>query len=281
MNSAPLDPRRHYVDDAHAGSGGAPVDLYTIGSLDMGLRALTVLLERDVTTVTGLALRLGVARSRAHRTLRTLERDGFVSPAATGRGFVIGPRLLALSAPHGSDPVLRSAHRSVIGAVREGIGEAVHTAVLLGDQLLVTDGRRSTHDVDIGLRIGMIMPAHAMAGGKLLLSYLDDNQVLALFPDARLAQVGPNTIRDRHELLENLNLIRRRSFATTLQESERGVDSLAVLLSGTSWRDRSALVVSVPASRGGKAQIERLANQVLGIVSQHRADQGDGVTLAK
>lgn len=263
MNSAPLDPSSPDVENIPAGSGGVPVDPYTIGGLDTGLRALSILLERDITTVTDLATRLGVARSRAHRTLRTLERDGFVSPAAGGRGFVVGPRLLALSTPHGSDPELRSLHRPLLGAVREATGEAVHTSVLLGDQLLVTDGRRSTHEVDIGLRVGMMMPAHAMAGGKLLLSHLDDNQVLALFPNPRLPQHGPNTIRDRDALLDDLRLIRRRGYATAIQESERGVDSVAVLLSGSSWRDRSALVVSVPAARGGKAQIERLAQEVL------------------
>ncbi|MCG2623684.1 IclR family transcriptional regulator [Arthrobacter sp. I2-34] len=242
-------------------------DEYTIASLDLGLHALTLLLARDRTTVGELAAMLGTGRSRAHRVLRTLEARGFVAPSASGRGFVAGPAVLRLSAPGGTAVRTRFELRPTIERVRTLTGEDVHTCVLVGDQVLVVDGRRSHRTPSIGLRVGMMVPAHAMAGGKLLLSHLDDGQVLGLMPPS-LARHGPNTITDRSSLICELAATRARGFAVASQESERGVDSVAVLLGGGTWRDRIALVVSCPTDRGGPGRLTTLGEQVLAALQE-------------
>ncbi|WP_166979303.1 IclR family transcriptional regulator [Paramicrobacterium fandaimingii] len=233
-------------------------DDYTIASLDVGLRALDFVLIRDRTTVGELAAHMGIGRSRAHRILRTLELRGYVSPSSSGRGFVAGPAIMRMGMPGATSPSERYAHRPVLECVREKTGEDVHAAVLTGDRVMVTEGRRSPRTPSIGLRIGMVAPAHAMAGGKLLLSLLDDGQVLSLLP-MRLARLGPRTIVDRTVLLDELSVTRERGWAMALQESERDVDSIAVLLGGRTWRDRVALVVSCPTHRGGEKRLRELA----------------------
>lgn len=242
-------------------------DEYTIAGLGVGLRALDLVLSRDRTTVSELAVRLGVGRSRAHRILRTLELHHYVQPSTTGRGFVAGPAIMQLGMPGGTTPRERFEHRPVLERARELTGEDVHAAVLAGDRVLVTEGRRSPRTPSVGLRVGMVAPAHAMAGGKLLLSLLDDGQVLSLLPD-RLARLGPRTIVDRAALLEELAATRQRGWASAMQESERDVASIAVLLGGSTWRDRTALVISCPAHRGGESRMRELAAAALECVGR-------------
>jgi DNA-binding IclR family transcriptional regulator len=57
--------------------------------------------------------------------------------------------------------------------------------------------------------------------------------VLSTVP-ARLLKMGPNSIVDRAELLAELATTRTRRYAFSLQESERGVHSVAVRLRGDS-----------------------------------------------
>ena len=187
--------------------------------------------------------------------------------SATTLRFVAGPAVLRLSTPSGTAARTRFELRPKIESIRTLTGEDVHTCVLVGDQVLVVDGRRSQRTPSIGLRVGMMVPAYAMAGGKLLLSHLDDGQVLGLLPP-RLARRGPNTITDRSSLISELASTRARGFAIASQESERGVDSIAVLLAGGTWSDRIALVVSCPTDRGGPGRLTNLGEQVLATLQQ-------------
>lgn len=243
---------------------------YTIAGLRVGLRALTHVLERDVTTTGELAVALNIARSRAHRILRTLEIEGYAAPSSTGRGFVPAARMLRLSSPPASTPD-RSHLNKQLDRIGAETGEDIHSGILMGDHFLVTDGVSAERLPKIGLRRGMLAPAHAMAGGKLLLSYLDPGQVLGLLP-TQLSHEGPNTITDRAQLVANLKEIRRDQLATAIGESEHGVDSVAVLLSGSTWRNRTALIVSCPSHRGGEHRLRslgKIARHILSSTVEH------------
>jgi DNA-binding IclR family transcriptional regulator len=173
----------------------------------------------------------------------------------------------------GIQPKTKFKLRPVIQAVREQTGESVHSAVLLGNQVLVVDGRRSSHPKDIGLRIGMTAPAHAMAAGKLLLAQLDQAQLRAILPNPTLPRRGPKTITKREELEAELHRVRAAGVAFTIQESETGINSLALPLAGSNWRDRIALVISLPISRGKASRLRELAEISESIISSFGGEQ--------
>jgi len=231
---------------------------YLLSGLDVGLQVIELLLQHDRISIGIVAEHLGISAAAAHRTLRTLEARGFAMLSSTGRGYLPGPALLTRATITGISAETRQRLRPVLQDARALTGESVHSAVLTGDHVLVVDGRRSSHERDIGLRIGMTAPAHAMAAGKLLLAALDDQQVLAALPPDPLVRRGPNTITSREDLLTALRQIRRRGWAEARQESELGVHSVALPLDGTDWRSRVVLVASLPSARTrgrGTAQI--------------------------
>ncbi|MFS0865762.1 IclR family transcriptional regulator [Microbacterium sp. 179-B 1A2 NHS] len=242
---------------------------YHVGALDLGLRVIAMLSSRDSVSIGDVVRAAGVSRATAHRCLRTLEARGFVTLSSTGRGYFVGSQLLGIATDAILDPLMRPRHRAVLADLRERTGESVHTAVLLGARVLVVDGRRSIHDDDIGVRVGMTAWAHALAAGKLLLAAYNDEQVAALLPPDPLPQPGASTIRTASDLRTALEETRRRGWARALQESEPGVCSLAVPLDGSHWRDRVALVVSVPATRGSMARIDELAAAARTVVAVH------------
>ncbi|WP_306191452.1 MULTISPECIES: IclR family transcriptional regulator [unclassified Streptomyces] len=232
---------------------------YVIESLDTGLRLMRLFLTHDTLSVTDAARELGVARSTAHRVLSTLEARGFAARDASGRGYSAGPELVTLGRPAGYDPATRTRLQAVLDAAATATGETISTAALIGDQVIITDGRESPHPVRAVLEIGRAHPAHATSAGKVLLAQLTTEQVCALYPHERLTSVTDHTVTSRTALLAELARIRTLSHADSVGESVWGMNAVAVPLTGSSWRDRLALMASMPADRGGAPERARYA----------------------
>ncbi|MFG3136865.1 IclR family transcriptional regulator [Streptomyces sp. NPDC048211] len=236
---------------------------YTIESLDTGLRLMRLFLTHDSLTVSGAAELLSIGRSTAHRVLSTLEARGFAIREDSGRGYSAGPELVRLGRPAGFGAPVRERVRAVLEDAVLRTGETVLSSALIGDQVIVTDGRESCHPVRVTLERDRTRPAHATAGGKLLLARMTTEQVCALYPQERLDAVTPRTIASRPDLLAELARIRDRGYALSRGESVQGMNAVAVPLTGSSRRDRLALVACAPACRGDDAALERRAGELL------------------
>ncbi|WP_285564265.1 IclR family transcriptional regulator [Streptomyces sp. RTGN2] len=239
-----------------------PVRDYTIESLDTGLRLMRLFLTHDALTVSEAAALLDIGRSTAHRVLSTLEGRGFAVRDASGRGYCAGPELVRLGRPAGFGTAVRERVGAVLDDAVRRTGETVQSVALIGDRVLVTDGRESAHAVRVVLERGRSRPAHATAGGKLLLSWMTTEQIRALYPRERLEEVTPRTHGSRSALLAELAEIRDRGCAFGRGESVPGVYTVAVPLTGSTWRDRLALTACAPADRGDDTALSRRAGEL-------------------
>ncbi|WP_069169761.1 IclR family transcriptional regulator [Streptomyces griseus] len=249
---------RVYEEEAAA----VPARSYTIESLDTGLRLMQLFLTEDTLTVSGAARRLGVGRSTAHRVLSTLEGRGFAVRDPSGRGYEAGPALLRLGSPAGFGPEVRAGVGAVLDEAVVRTGETVHCAALVGDRVLVTDGRESPHPVRVMLEAGRSRCAHATAVGKVLLARLTEEQVRVLYPRERLPAVTARTLTSRTALLAELAEVRELGRAVSRGESVPGLHAVAVPLTGGSRRSRLALGASAPAGRGDDAALAERAEQL-------------------
>lgn len=235
---------------------------YIIESLDTGLRLLRLFLTHDRLSVTAAARELGVARSTAHRVLSTLEARGFATRDLSGRGYTAGPELVRLGRPAGYGPDSRARLRPVLDDALARTGETITAVALVGDEVIITDGRESPHQVRVMLDIGRAHPAHATSAGKVLLSQLSTEQIHALYPHERLPEVTPRTITSRAALIDELAAVRDHGYAVSRGESVWGMHAVAVPLAGTSWRDRLALMASAPADRGDETALAERAQEL-------------------
>lgn len=235
---------------------------HVIESLDTGLRLMRLFLDHDTLSVSRAAELLSVGRSTAHRVLFTLEERGFVIRDPSGSGYSAGPELVRLGRPAGLGAALRERLGDVLDDAARRTGETVRSATLIGDRVLVTDGRESPHPVRVVLEIWRTHPAHATAGGKLLLSRMTDGQVCVLYPRETLPAATGRTLTSRAALLDELAEVRELGHAFSRGESVRGMNAVAVPLGGPGPRDRLALTASAPADRGDDAALAEFAGQL-------------------
>jgi DNA-binding IclR family transcriptional regulator len=221
---------------------------YPIESVDNALRVLLLLGERPKLRLTDVSQYLGVASSTAHRLLAMLQFRGYVRQDSATRSYVPGPTLdnLAFGVLRRLD--VRNRARPVLERLNAELQETVHLGRLEGGDVHFIDSIESTRALRVVNRLGRAMPAHCTSTGKALLATLSEDELFRLYPDERLVQLTPNSVGTRTRLLEVLEQIRAQGFASSEEESEEGVSSIAVALHSTR-APRLAVNASVPASR--------------------------------
>lgn len=220
-----------------------------LSTLDTGLRVLGMLSSRESVTVTSVANYLEISRSTAYRILNTLRNRGFLSLGPTARGYFPGQAVIEMAKPTTLDMKIRERLRPILDEALNLTGETVHLAAPMGSHTLLFDGRESAKPLRASLRVGYLQPSYTISAGKLFLSHMIPEQVRALFPDEELPKIAPGTLKTVTDLLRELERIREQDYAITYEEAEPELIGVAVPVEGNTWRNRIALLASVPTFR--------------------------------
>jgi DNA-binding IclR family transcriptional regulator len=190
-------------------------------SIDRAAELLVRVVESgEPTSVGELAETTGLPKSTTSRLVGALERQGLVQ--RDGRASIRpGPVLLRFA---GRDDFagLVSAAAETLDRLAAASGETVNLGVAtpLGvDQL---DQRDSRHFIGSTNWVGRYVPLHCTAQGKVFLAH-----GVVLLPDGPLERHAPRTIVEPAALARELEGVRARGYATTLDELEPGLWAVA------------------------------------------------------
>jgi DNA-binding IclR family transcriptional regulator len=179
---------------------------------------------------------IGSPKPTVHRALGSLRRAGLADQDARGH-YVLGDEFLRMAFAHHEARPEHVRIRPVLEALAERFGETAHYAVLDGREVVY----RAKVDPPSGAvrltsTVGGRNPAHATGVGKLLLAHrLDTLEAVAEWIGAEpLARRTPNTLHTAEDLHRELEATRERGYAVDDQESETGVNCLALPVHATS-----------------------------------------------
>lgn len=212
-------------------------------AIDRAIDLLERVLVADAApSFTELSADSGLARSTTSRLLTALERGGLLIKDADG-AWLPG-RLFELYAASrdGHDWLVGACHPELI-SLGEETGETIHLAVPRAGTAMHVDQVESTYLLGSRDWLGVDVPAHTSALGKVLFAW----EALEL-PQGRLEQLTPSSVASGGELAATLRGIRRAGFATAVDELEIGLSAIAapVFLDG---RAVAAIGLSGPTSR--------------------------------
>jgi DNA-binding IclR family transcriptional regulator len=204
-----------------------------------------------------VASKIGIHRVTAHRLLETLSGANLLHKD-TGRGvYTIGPELYVLGSIYiENNDIYRSAS-PVVKKLNELTGEVVAINVLdgSGDIMLLMREERQ-----IGFRWGShvssTFPAYATAGGKALLSELNEEEIDNLYPEERLKQLTAKTISTKTQLKSELKEIRKTGLAFTNEEYLDGIESVGSVISDTTGKAVASVIIAIPII--GESKIKNL-----------------------
>jgi DNA-binding IclR family transcriptional regulator len=232
---------------------------YPIESVDNALKILLLMGERNELRLTEVAEYLHVATSTAHRLLAMLLYRGFMRQDPRTRAYLPGTALTGVAFSILQRFDVREVLHPFVESLNRDLEETVHLAILDGAAVRFIDAIESPKATRVASRLGKQMPANCTSTGKALLATLTPAEIDRLYPAGDLPQLTPDSIRTRPELDKELEATRGRGYATSNQESEDGVCSVAVAFPPTQSALRLAFNVSVPVYRMTDEHQERIA----------------------
>lgn len=223
---------------------------YNISVLDHALRALELLLvdERQGLSLSDLAARLGITKSRAFRILNTLQQQGFVSQDSERRTYRLGLKLLTFGEALRRQTQLPDVAAPILDELAATTGETVFVGVADGIEVVCIDKRESRHPVRLYAEIGRRAPLHAGGVPKTLLAYLalERPELLEQIP---LLPLTPHTQTDRAQLAAELAQIRAQGYGIATNDLDPGVSSVAAPIRNHTNRVIAAVSVAGPNDR--------------------------------
>lgn len=173
---------------------------------------------------------MGSPKPTVHRGLGALRRAGLADQDDRGR-YVLGDEFLRMAFAHHEARPEAVRIRPVLEALARRFGETAHYAVLDGREVVYrAKVDPPTGAVRLTSTIGGRNPAHTTAVGKLLLTRRLDTleAVERWIGDAPLERRTPRTLCTAVDLHRELTATRERAYGVDDQETETGVNCLAL-----------------------------------------------------
>jgi DNA-binding IclR family transcriptional regulator len=210
--------------------------------------------------ITELAERTSLLPSDVHRLLRSLECFGYVVQDEDTRKYRLGLELLKLGHLVHQRIELREVARPFMRHLSEAAQATANLAVFDPHDLEVIfiEQVDSPNEVQIRLRIGRRVPAHATAVGKVLLAHLDRATVRRVLKKHGMQKLTCHTITDPATLDQELDAVMERGVAADHEEALLGACCIAAAVRDHRGNAVAALSISMMASHLGRDDEPRL-----------------------
>lgn len=199
-------------------------------------------------TVSEISRRHDLHKSTVSRILATLADEGLVwQDARTGR-YSLGLGLVELAGVALGQIDVRAAAMSHIEVLADEVGETVTVSVLRGNEAVTVAQVASHHSVRHVSWIGRRFPLRTTAAGKVFLAarIASDQEWTSLGQPGAANMGAPD---DVPEMVSEMRMIRRRGFATEIDEFEPGGAGVAAPIQDASGAVVAALAIHGPTDR--------------------------------
>ncbi|MBL0140789.1 MAG: helix-turn-helix domain-containing protein [Betaproteobacteria bacterium] len=228
-------------------------------SLSRGLRILRMFNDIPTPSLTDISAAVELTKTTCRRFLITLEEEGYVAYDEALKRYSLRPLVLELGyAALGSMSVPDLA-APYMQELADQTGGAVSLSVLEGDQIVFVGRNVAAAEkrklVTMNLHIGMRMPAHCTAMGRVLIG-ADHEDIRDFVTRMRVEKMTPKTLVNRAQLTKAIQEAARRGYEVVADQLSLGYGAVAVPLTPASPR-RYALAVSLSTAGYSQARFVR------------------------
>ena len=232
--------------------------------LRRGLRLLELVAESPAPLrFTDLLKLADIPKGTLHRLLQALIDARYLRFDGRDQTYRLGARLFEMAHKVWDEFDLRGAAEPELERLRDLSGEAVRLGILDAGEVLCIDQREVKQPLRLANGIGSRSAPHATALGKAILSHLSPSDRRALVNDIELKSFTPNTIVSGADLDQQLNLIKARAYAISLEELNAGINSVAAPILDHKARPLGAIGIVGPAFRLPEDKLHALGREVI------------------
>lgn len=205
--------------------------------------------DKDSFSLTEIAKELNMPVSSTYQIIQNMLNRGYLEADSTGKQFHLGNKIFEIRVQHRKNTNLPTEFFNVAGKMAEELNETVLLGVRSGDKVVYIAEKSVAQPIRVSSSIGSVLPLHASASGKILLSSMSEAQIDALYPQTELETFTSRTISNLHDLKEELVKVRAMGIAYNFGESIEGVHCIAGPIYDMEGNVVASVSVSIPVVR--------------------------------
>jgi DNA-binding IclR family transcriptional regulator len=217
----------------------------------------------DELSLTELSKRLSMNEGSVHLLLANLQSRNYIEQNRSTNNYRLGIKNLELAQTVLHQIDLYRVARPVLASISGECGEATAVAVLRKSHVIELDAIQSEHPVQVVSRVGVHLPIHCTAAGKVLIASKAADDLENLLQGMELVSYTRNTVTCVDELRLKLGQIVERGFAIDDEEMDRDVRGVAADIRNYAGLVVGAVVITGPSCR---ISLERLGGELARLV---------------
>jgi IclR family transcriptional regulator, KDG regulon repressor len=214
-------------------------DKYVVEAVFKALDVLEVFQDGEELQLSEISKRVSLNKSRAFRLLYTLCERGYVERASDGHRYRLGLKLFEHASNLRRD--LKQVAQAYMRKLQLKFNETVNLAVLHNGEVLYIDLLESSRPFRMSAMVGSRMAIANTSLGKALMAYAAEHELDLVFDT-----LTPSELR---KLRAEMEIVRRRGYATDQEENEPGVACIGAPILNEAGVSIGALSVSGPSVR--------------------------------
>lgn len=224
--------------------------IYLVQSVQRAVLLLEALANKEAELrIAELSRKTNLNQSTVHRLLGTLRNLNCVEQNPDTHKYRLTLKLFEL----GSSVInkFNIVQRAIphMEALSRKYNEAVNLAKLDKDEIVYIHKIESYTTLKLDLKLGSRHPAYCTGLGKILLAYLEEDEIDFYLKRIKLKRFTPNTIVDKEELRKELIMIKQKGYSFDNEEYVQGVCCLASSVRDYNNKVCASLSIAIPSVR--------------------------------
>lgn len=247
-------------------------------SIEKVCRVFDALRTETLMGVTAIAERTGLLPSDVHRIVRSLEHFGYIEQDPETRQYRLGLELLKLGYLVGERLQLRDVARAHLRRLAYTVRATANLAIFdVHDlEVIFVEQVDSPGELQIRMRIGKRVAAHATSVGKVLLAHLDPGMADQVIERHGMPRFTRRTITDPAQLRAELESVRKEGYAMDQGEGLEGAWCIGAPVRDHAGRVAAAISVSLLGSQLGSQDEARVIALLKETATRISTDLGYG-----
>jgi DNA-binding IclR family transcriptional regulator len=198
-----------------------------------------------------------------HRLLQALVDERLLAFDIRNQVYRLAPRVFEWAHKVWDNFDLRGAAEPELVRLRDMTGETVRLGVLDAASVLYIDQREAPQPLRLNNGVGGRAAPHASGIGKAILAHLSLEKRRALLASEPLQRFTASTIIDMDELSRQLDLIKARGYAVSVDEQNSGISSVAAPVLDHRGDPIGAIGIVGPSFRLTDERLHALGREVI------------------
>jgi IclR family KDG regulon transcriptional repressor len=199
-----------------------------IQSVDRALTILEMFSEgTEELGILDVSDRMELPKSTVHGIIKTLVTRGYLVQNVDTKKYKLGIRLFELGNIVSKGLDIKEKAAPHLKEAFNQTNETVHLVRFENNEAIYVDKRESDSAIRMYSQVGRKAPLHCTGVGKAILAYLDKDVQKSILFSTEMEAYTEKTILDKSQILEELDRIKERGYATDDEEIEMGLFCVA------------------------------------------------------